>query len=149
MTKPLVAVPNCSPGTAGGRVKPYGPPGPAMLSDTVPRLGWVAVNSTSRPVVKPAQPLACSCRASCPERSRRVGRSSGRGALPVPMRKELRLDEAEDVPDGQEGNALQREALELEEQLRDHESQQEGDRFLLERNPDTEILDQREHRPLL
>ena len=31
-----------------------------MLSDTDPRLGWLAVNSTSSPLVMPAQPAAWS-----------------------------------------------------------------------------------------
>ena len=55
MTKPFVAIPERSPGTAGGRVKPYGPPRPAMLSDTDPRLGWVEVNGASSALVMPAR----------------------------------------------------------------------------------------------
>ena len=58
------------------------------------------------------------------------------------MRKDEGLQEAQHEPDRQEGQALEGEALELEEELGDAEGDQERHRLLLGGNEKTEILDE-------
>lgn len=58
------------------------------------------------------------------------------------MREDERLQEAQHEPDRQEGQAFEREALELEEELGDAEGDQERYRLLFRRNEKTKILDE-------
>src|SRR6266508_2965735 len=64
------------------------------------------------------------------------------GALFLAVRKDQGLQEAEHEPDRQEGQALEREAFELEEELGDTEGDEERHRLLLGGNEKTEILDE-------
>jgi hypothetical protein len=57
------------------------------------------------------------------------------------VRKDERLEKAQDTPDGQECEALEREALELEEKLSNRERDQERNRLLLRGDANAKVLD--------
>jgi hypothetical protein len=67
-------------------------------------------------------------------------------ALLLVVRKDKRLDEAQDKPNCQERKAFERETLKLEKKLGDHKRDHERDRLLLEGNLNTQTSDKRKHR---
>lgn len=65
----------------------------------------------------------------------------GSGGWPDLVRKNERLEKAQDTPDGEERETFEREAFELEEKLRNRERDQKRNRLLLRGGANAEVLD--------